>query len=52
MYEPEDEKESVLNYFDKQVQKRIGEFEASVKELEEQIQTQTPNNPDVINLFD
>ena len=52
MYQPENEKESVLAYFDKQVQKRIGEFESTIQEIEAQIQTQTPNNPDVINLFD
>lgn len=52
LYKPEQEKESVLNYFKTQIENRIGDFENSMEEIKQTIQTQTPNNPDVINLFD
>jgi len=52
MYKPEKEKEAFLEYFDKLIESRISEFEVAIKEIESQIQTQTPNNPDVINLFE
>ncbi len=52
MYKPEQEKKSVIEYFNGLVNARIGEFESAVKEIESQIQPQTPNNPDVINLFE
>ena len=52
MYKPEQEKEAVLQYFDQLIQTRINDFELAATEMASQVQAQTPNNPDVINLFD
>lgn len=52
MYKPESEKESVLKYFESLTNSRIEEFETAIKDIESQVQIQTPNNPDVINLFE
>jgi hypothetical protein len=52
MYTAEKEKEAVLQYFDGLVEARINEFELVIKEIEAQTQVQTPNNPDIINLFE
>ena len=52
MFKPEQEMTSVIEYFDKQVELRINEFESTISELESQIDTTTPNNPEVINLFE
>lgn len=52
MYTPEAEQSAVIEFFDKLIESRIGEFEGAIKEIESQVQVQTPNNPDVINLFD
>jgi hypothetical protein len=51
-YKAEDEKKAVLQYFENQVNTRISEFEATIVNMESQIQEQKINNPDVINLFD
>jgi hypothetical protein len=52
MYKPDQEKDAVIDYFDNLVQSRIGEFEDTIKEIESQVKTQTPNNPEIINLFE
>lgn len=52
MYKPEDEKEAVIRYFDNLIQLRINEFENTANEIQAQIQAQTPNNPEIINLFE
>ena len=51
-YKPEQEKEVVLKYFEQLTQSRIEDFEKAIGELQSQVNLQTPNNPDVINLFE